>query len=184
MTRKVVVDASVARSCSASQSPPAPECFVALGAIREGALLVSVSAELDAEWRRHASRFFWQWLRDMTSRRLVSVDALVRVQEIGGRLRRLANPAEAEAVEKDAHLAAAGVEHDGRVLSLDGRMRDKLARIATADARWHELGLVHWADPSIDDSDALCAWLRSNAPDEKARQLREWPRSGRSRSTR
>lgn len=182
MTRKVVVDASVARSCSASQSPPAPECFVALGAIREGALLVSVSEELQAEWKRHASRYFVQWLRDMTSRRRVSVDALARVAEIGGRLRRLAGAAEAEAVEKDAHLAAAGVEHAGRVLSLDGRMRDKLARIATADAPWHELGLVHWADPSIDDSGELCAWLRANAPDEKVRQLRAWPRPVRPRS--
>lgn len=184
MTRKVVVDASVARSCSTTQSPPAPECFTALGAIRESALLVSVSAELDAEWRRHASRYFWKWLGDMTSRRRVSIDALVRVQEIGGRLRRLAGPAEAEAVEKDAHLAAAGVEHGGRVLSLDGKMRDKLARIATADAQWHELGLVHWADPSIDDGDGLCAWLRSDAPDETTRQLRTWPRSGRPPSTR
>lgn len=182
MPRKVVVDASVARSCSTSQSPPAPECFTALGAIRSGALRVSVSEELHAEWDRHASRFFWQWLRDMTSRRRVSADRLVRVQEISGRLRRVIGSAEAEAVEKDAHLAAAGIEHGGRVLSLDGRMRDKLARVATTDSQWHELGLVHWADPSIDDDDELCAWLQSDAPDEPPRQLRSWARAVRPQS--
>jgi hypothetical protein len=177
MPRKLVLDASVARSCSTTQSPPAPECFTALEAIRGGALQVTVSVELRAEWERHASRYFWQWLRDMTSRRRVTQDRLVRVEEISGRLRRLIGSAEAEAVAKDAHLAAAGVEHGGRVLSLDGRMRDKLARVATADSPWHELGLVHWADPSIDPHKALCAWLRSDAPEEEPRQLRSWGRS-------
>jgi hypothetical protein len=178
MAPRIVVDASVARSCSTSHRPPAPECFSALEAIRESTLVISVSTELKEEWDRHGSHAFWRWAKDMTTRRRLRPDGLRRIEEIRGRLRNLAGAAEAEAVAKDAHLAAAGVEHGGRVLSLDGRMRDKLARIASAADPWHELGLVHWADPNVDPHDPLCAWLRSNAPDEVPRQLRSWSPGG------
>lgn len=171
MTRRIVVDASVASSCSISHVPPAPGCMAALEAVRESRLLVSVSAELKEEWERHQSRYFWRWLSRLTSSSRVKEDALARVTELRGRLRKLAGAAEGDAVAKDAHLAAAGIEHDGRVLSCDDAMRRKLARVA-AESNWHELGLVHWADPSVDALDGLCAWLRSDAPDDELYRLR------------
>jgi len=149
-----------------------------LGAVLESEVVLSVSDELMEEWTRHKSRPFERWLKQMFSRRRVKPQPLRSIDEVRNRLLSLAPREEREALAKDAHLPAGGIEHQGRVLSLDRAMRDKLARIAAAE-QWPQLGQVHWADPTVDDHGELCAWLKVDAPEEATRQLRSWTPRGR-----
>jgi hypothetical protein len=74
---------------------------------------------------------------------------------------------------KDAHLLGAGLEHDGRILSLDDKARGLFASIVSKTPR---VGSIHWANPSVADEQVV-AWVKRGVPDDAARQLRAHPRA-------
>ena len=77
----VVVDASIARAAGPGDRPPAPACLQALQAMLEAGLFAVVCDELHDEWRRHGSRAFNRWRKQMHSRRLVRKIALTHLAE-------------------------------------------------------------------------------------------------------
>lgn len=163
----VVVDASIARAAGPGDRPPAPACLQALQAMLEAGLFAAVCDELHDEWRRHGSREFNRWRKQMHSRRLVRKIALTRLDEYVAHARRKRGRATGvlAAILKDLHLAVAAIESDRRVLSGDDRIRR------------HFIGLEHpeidkllWGDP-CSPTDDTAGWLLAGAPSKRERLL-------------
>ncbi len=75
-------------------------------------------------------------------------------------------PNEYDATRKDTHLVEAAVATDHRVLSADGRVRDKFVRLAEVIP---EIGPVLWDDPTKTPG---LDWVREGLPNRAALRLR------------
>jgi len=71
------------------------------------------------------------------------------------------------AMEKDAHLLEAAIQHDRIVLSRDEVMRQILRGVA---AEIQEVAQILWANPALED-DGVLVWLEGGARVEGARRL-------------
>lgn len=71
------------------------------------------------------------------------------------------------AMEKDAHLIEAAIQHDRIVLSRDEAMRQILRNVS---AEIREVAQILWANPALED-DGVLAWLEGGARVEAARRL-------------
>lgn len=157
----IVVDTSVARQCGniTTCAESSVICRKSLTTIDGAGLSVVVSDSIRKEWRRHASRFAWQWLIDMVSRgRFVAVDQ-ARHKEFRTAISKL-SAKDQQAVNKDAFLVEAAIETHRRVLSRDDQMWRILKRMAK---QVNDLSYVHWVNPREASS---LPWLEAGAPED------------------
>ena len=165
-----MVDASVARSAGGERAPEGPSrrCREVLEAILLIGHRAVFSPECHAEWRKHQSRYSRRWLRRMDSRRRVIRTESGPDHGFRARLLRLADSESARAaMEKDAHLVEAAIQHDRIVLSRDEAMRGILRDVA---AEIGEVAQILWANPALED-DGVLVWLEGGARVEAARRL-------------
>jgi len=107
MSRRIVVDASVARSAGETSHPDSVLCREFLLAILKICHRVVLTPEIEREWRRHASRFSLRWLASMRSRRkVVDVSPTITLASLLDGSRDLAGR-RLDAVEKDCLLVDA-----------------------------------------------------------------------------
>lgn len=163
-SRKLVVDASVARSSGDlyALNPAAVSCRDILQIMLGVCHQVVLNRSLQDEWRRHASRFARTWLVQMTSRRKVAfVQGTGRtVQAI---LDGLVLPSERRAaLEKDIPLIEAAMQSDKIVLSLDDKAIASFADLVKAGA----CGPLWWCNPSDPQPDPT-SWVRTGAKPDK-----------------
>lgn len=175
--RRFVVDADVARGAldpakverGAPADPRALEASRALIALRKAKHTVVFSPSLSAEWAKHAPdpRFARRWLAQMVEARRVDVlpqepDDAELSEAVGRELPQ----GDREVAEKDIHVVILALNHaDLRLLSNDGRAREKYARLVVAAPR---LAPLHWVGPS---EAGVAAWLTGHARDEPRFQL-------------
>jgi hypothetical protein len=69
--RRLVIDANVARSSGETEHPASGKCREFLDATTEFGHRVVMTAEIQQEWRTHASRYASRWLTRMYARRRV-----------------------------------------------------------------------------------------------------------------
>jgi hypothetical protein len=104
----------------------------------------------------------------MASRRKIIRIELLPNHELRVRLLRTASSELIrKAMEKDAHLIEAAIQHDRIVLSRDEKMRQILREVA---AEIREVAQILWANPALEE-DGVLAWLESGARVEPARRL-------------
>ncbi len=163
MSRRIVVDASVARSAGEREHPTSAHCRLFLQTMLRLAHRVVMSADIEQEWRRHASVFSTRWLAAMRSRRRVVV---VNRDDEAGELLRSAlwradelTPHHIAAVEKDILLMVAAWATDNTVASRDEAMRKLLGILAVSERR---LCTVIWVNPDQPDGAAV-RWLEAGA---------------------
>src|SRR4051812_6003503 len=169
-SKRLVVDAWAARSAGGegAREGPSRQCREVLdGILRVGHRAV-FSPECLVEWRRHRSRYARAWLVQMFSRRKVILAEVF--EDEGFRVRLLmaapSEPARA-AMEKDAHLIEAAIQHDRIVLSRDEAMRHILRGVAE---EIREIAQILLANPAIEE-DGVLVWLEGGARVEAARRL-------------
>ncbi|MFY9824577.1 MAG: hypothetical protein WAM82_24585 [Thermoanaerobaculia bacterium] len=167
--KRIVVDASVARSAGweGAADVLSRHCREALEAIKSIHSVV-FSKEGLSEWRRHSSGFARTWLIEMYGRKKVIWAGTIQEDSFRARLLQLA-PSEPirAAMEKDAHLIEAAIQHDRIVLSRDEAMRQILRQVA---AEIREVAQILWANPALED-DGVLDWLEGGARVEAARRL-------------
>jgi hypothetical protein len=168
-SKRIVVDASVARSAGWESTPDAisRQCREVLEGILRICHRAVFSQECLAEWRRHRSGYARRWLVQMFSRRKVILAEAV--QDDGFRLRLFAvavSETDRTALEKDAHLIEAALGHDRIVLSRDEAIREILK---VAAGRVRELRTIQWANPATEEG--IVRWLEGGAKLQPSRRL-------------
>ncbi len=175
--RRFVVDADVGQAAAHPDSvergrPASPEALritKALNALHRARHSVVFCPSLTAEWKKHAAepRFGRRWLSRMVEARLVihiadDPDPARLASAITEHL-----PVGDHAVaRKDLHIVTLAVQHaDRRLLSCDGRAREKFKRLC---AHVPELQTLHWAAPHQAE---VFDWIMNRAPEEPAHAL-------------
>jgi hypothetical protein len=171
MSRRIVVDASVARSAGTTENPVSILCRNFLHEMLQVCHRVVITSDIEKEWRKHRSRFSIAWLAAMESRnRVVRVQSDTRLEEqihvAVDRLDGLTRQQE-EAIRKDILLVTAASVTDKLIASRDDRMRILLKLLS---AELSEVGSVLWVNPSNPDEDP-CKWLEAGARYESHRRL-------------
>jgi len=180
-SRRLVVDASVARSATLSDNPTSTACREFLQAILEVCHRIVLSPEIYREWERHAlqsqtvaelrrTRFLANWMVAMSRRKggkilRVRVD---RDDALRTKINRLGLPdASRQEISDDLHLIEGALVFDRIVISRDDSVRDLLRGVAGSCP---EFAKVAWCNP-VDVGEEGLEWLRAGARTVKAWQL-------------
>ena len=130
---------------------------------------VVLTPEMRSEWERHWSKFSRVWRLAMDARKRVH---RIRPDGCDERQERIEATASVEAhrlaMAKDCHLLDAALASDGRISSLDEKVRDLFSVACRTQVELQEL---IWVNPEIEDEDGG-GWLRAGAPPERHRTLR------------
>jgi predicted nucleic acid-binding protein len=167
-SKRIVVDASIARSAGMTQHPVSRSCREFLESFLRICHRVVMTSEVREEWKKHRSRFSTSWLASMTARRKVEVCNPNIDPVMADKLKqaRLTEKKEA-AIQKDAHLLEAALATDSAVASLDEEVRSLLSGVSK---HWGRIKPIVWVNPAKPDDKAL-SWLSAGAPADKARML-------------
>lgn len=166
-SRRLVIDADVARSAGESEHPTSSACRALLCTVLEVGNYVVMTQKLSEEWRRHRSRYSAIWLRQMFGRKRVYSDATEHDASLGQRIDDSLLENERTVARKDLHLIEAALATDRLVASRDEHAREAF-RHASAVVR--ELKGIVWVNPTR-TVDAPVDWLRSGARAEAHRQF-------------
>jgi hypothetical protein len=169
MSRRIVVDASVANSAGNATHPTSRMCREFLLDMMTICHRVVVTREILIEWKNHASSFSVTWLAAMrTKRKVVTVypeaggSYVVRIQDASG-----FTPQQIAAMEKDLLLVLAALETDNLIASCDSKARNLFARAAV---QMEDIKNIVWVNPN-DETDRCSDWLKSGARQASERSL-------------
>ena len=160
MTRKIVVDASIAMSAGTRSHPSSQRSREFLLDMLVICHQVVTSREISVEWKKHATKFFVGWLAAMRSKRkLITV-----TPEPGNHMELILGANdwainEIAAMEKDMLLILAALETDELIASGDSTARDLFAKAANSVDR---IARIIWVNP-IAENDHCGEWLKSGA---------------------
>ena len=170
--RRFVVDADIGRGAADLRRAERGERMESralafarsLEALYDARHVAVLSPALKIEWRKHARRGSsgHRWLVRMVERNLVvqlsSEPDAVWLEDI---IRRGLPEGDRQVALKDRHLVATATgEADDRLLSGDGKAREKYARLAQDEPN---TGKLHWVDPAWS---GVRSWLMARAPDD------------------
>jgi hypothetical protein len=166
MSKRIVIDASVARGAGESEHPTSQRCRSFLEAVLRICHHMVLTADIEKEWQNHESNYATRWRATMESRG--KVDPFSDLPDLETPIASSAKTQKARtAMLKDAHLIAGAMAADQVVASLDEKARGYFGEIAH-DVKG--LGKIAWVNVSEDDQDAL-DWAEAGARSEPARRL-------------
>lgn len=160
MSRRIVVDASVARAAGETEHPTSQRCRQFLLDMLVICHKVVMSDDIAREWKKHASGYSIRWLAAMRSKgKVVKVTPLE--PDLWQRIIAAADWTvnDIAAMEKDLLLLLAALESDKLVASGDGKIRERFARAAI---KVDSLAGITWVNPSLAE-DHCRAWLNAGA---------------------
>jgi hypothetical protein len=158
VSRRLVIDASVASAAGLTMQPTSRRCREFLQAVLRICHRSAMTPMLREEWNKHQSLFSARWLADMTSKAKVEDVADIQYEEL-----RSEAPITASA-QKDLHLIEAALLTDHIVISLDDRARTELSVPASEE--------VMWINP-VDEAGHVIYWLNKGAGPVDAWKLRQ-----------
>ncbi len=167
-SKRIVIDASIARSAGKAEHPVSRSCREFLEQILKICHHVVMTPDIREEWKKHRSRFTATWLASMTARKKVCVVLPTADVSVVEKLRK-AQVAEKDkvAIRKDMLLVEAALATDSRVASLDEEVRSLLRAFSE---QWGRIKTVAWVNPSKVE-DKTIAWLSSGASPQKEQLL-------------
>jgi hypothetical protein len=173
-SKRIVVDASVARSAGweTSLSAPSLQCRQVLRVIEKSHEVVFNQECLD-EWKKHASNYARDWLAGMHARKkVVRPEDLARNEELRSKLSQAAPSGSSRAaIEKDAHLVEAALQTDQIVISRDEIVRGLFRQCCPVVS---QIRNVLWANPEI-EAERVAPWLKGGAKEQPVRKLGAQP---------
>ena len=179
ISRRLVIDASVARSATLAENPTSISCRRFLEVVLNVCHKVALSREIEQEWQNVALlirstadevriRFLKDWMLAMQRRGKLLRPLVERDQSLRSKINRLGLPGNArQEIEKDLHLVEAALAHDRIVVSRDDSVHELLRSITGNCA---EIRKVMWCNP-VTLAGEVMAWLDKGAPVVKVWQL-------------
>jgi hypothetical protein len=165
MSRKIVVDASVARAAGTRENPSSIACRLFLEGMRRVG---------QREWIKHRSNFSALWLGSMQRHRRVvwvNPDSLKEAEFMV--IVESASPlsiSQVEAIKKDKLLVLAAYEVDRTIASCDDKMRKLLCVLAKES---DPIGSLVWVNP-VNPLEGVQAWLEAGARSVDERKLKNF----------
>jgi hypothetical protein len=148
VSRRLVIDASVASAAGLAMNPDSRRCREFLQALLRISHSATMTPLLRVEWSRHQSLFARRWLAEMTSKAKVENIADTPNDELRSQAPRT------RSAQKDLHLVEAALATDKIVISLDDTARAELSVPAAAEVMW-----VH----PVDEGGHVVYWLNNGA---------------------
>lgn len=130
VSKRLVIDASVASAAGISMKPDSRRCREFLQAVLRISHHAVMCPLLRGEWKRHHSLFAVRWLAEMTTKRKME-----EVEDVPNEALRREAPTR-RSVQKDLYLVEAALIADKIVVSLDELARNELALDACAAVMW------------------------------------------------
>jgi hypothetical protein len=173
MSRRIVVDASIARSAGTTENPVSIRCREFLQAMLHVCHRVVMTSDLMREWQKHQSAFTVTWLGTMRRRRKV-----VTVIPDAGKHTLLAlgiqdsdlTKKRRDALAKDCLLVVAAWEADRLIASRDDQVRKLFASL---NSHVDGIGSLIWVNPDHSKED-VTTWLHAGARSESHRRLDQY----------
>jgi hypothetical protein len=166
VSRAIVVDTSIARAAGSSEDEVSISCRSFLDSMLKLHHEVVMSAEIEAEWKKHRSRYTSRWLITMHQKRKVCrVDDNHQFKEIlADIVEELFDEEKIDsfqriAIHKDLLLITAADRTDGLIASKDDRMRKLLRFVAVKNAK---TASIVWVDPTNEVENCI-QWLENGA---------------------
>ena len=180
-SRRLVVDASVARSATLSDNPTSTACREFLQAIYDICHQIVLSADISREWDynvlqirtsadKQRTRFIANWMVAMSRRKGGKIlrPRVDRDEALRTKINRLGlSGNDRHQITEDLHLVEAALASDRIVVSRDDSVRALLQSITGSCP---EVEKVLWCNPVELGEEAL-EWLRTGARVVKAWQL-------------
>ena len=168
-SRRLVIDACVARSAGVAERPISRSCREFLLAVLDICHRAVFTQELSREWKDHGSPFALRWRSSMIARKKIDwfspakheqLRAEIEVMKVSDALR--------TEIRKDVHLVEAALEADQIIVSYD----ERTARLPFCEIAVQVRSIRHlvWVNPTRDEENAI-EWLRDGAPPEESRRL-------------
>ncbi len=170
MVKRLVVDASIARSAGAPTAldPTAVDCREFLKELLNHSHCLVLNHELKSEWQKHRSKFSLAWQTSMFARKKIELINTPLDQRLRERIRRAnANAKDREAATKDYHLIDAAKKTDQRIASLDETAR---AIFKNTSSSVEEIRSIIWVNPTK-ASEAVHDWLSKGAQTDQSRKF-------------
>ncbi len=171
-SRRLVIDASVARSCGSKEAiyPTSVNCRDFLLTALEVCHRVVMTPDLRQEWDKHQSRFAKEWLRQMIARK--KLEALPKIEtdkDLWSSIEKNAeNDSQRFEMVKDLCLVEAAIATDQTIISLDETIRFLFSQVSD---RIDILQAILWVNPDKPQEDCL-EWLINGATPDTKRCLR------------
>lgn len=161
MSRRIVVDASVAGAAGERSHPTSQMCRQFLLDMLTICHKAVMSPEISVEWKNHASKYSVNWLAAMRSKGKIVTIAPGSSEGIARHFcdDMIFTPNQISAMEKDLLLILAALQTDRLVASCDRKVRELFAQAALA---FDDIKNIMWVDPS-QEGDDCSHWLESGA---------------------
>lgn len=168
-SRVLVIDASIARAAGdISMHPTSRGCREFLQGVLQHGHRMAMTADIQAEWNKHQSRFARGWRTSMVARKRIEFVEVAPHLTLEKRVARaVADEFLAVIIDKDRRLIEAALVTEKRIASLDDHVRKHLQDHV---ARLPEVHSICWVNPCTPEEEAV-AWLETGAPAERTRLL-------------
>ncbi len=166
----IVVDTSIARAAGGEDAvhPKAKQCRDFLRNIFTICHKVVLTDEIDAEWKKHQSKYTMLWRTAMISRKKLIIKKVCEIPKIQERLCKANNrKCELLAMKKDLLLINAAHDNDKIVASLDNTVRKCFS---DASQSVGVLKDIVWVNP-CEDHETIISWLKTGAKPDKRLML-------------
>jgi hypothetical protein len=174
MSRRIVVDASIARAAGTKENPVSTRCREFLTDMLTICHRLVITKDIEAEWKKHMSRFTASWLVAMQSRgKICRVNCdeneyATFIDQVNSNQKLTNN--QRSSILKDSLLVIAAWNTDSLVASGDDTMRGLLASL-TGDISG--LKRIIWINPSA-TAETPRDWLAAGARSDRTRRLGDW----------
>ena len=170
-SKRLVIDTDVARASGDEDAtdPRAIHCRDFLKEVRAQDHRVVMTRKISDEWKRHRSRFAFEWRVSMDARRKIDRINPPEDQTLQDKITTTTSDEnEIEVMEKDFHLLQAALATDQTVISLDETVRQLFKRTTQQVG---EIQHIIWVNPDQTAEERPIAWLQNGAPPEAHRRL-------------
>ena len=170
-SKQLVIDTDVAQASGDEDAtnPRAINCRDFLKEVMSQDHRVVMTREISDEWKRHQSRFAFEWRVSMDARRRIDRIDPPEDNELRDKVTdTTSNEDEIGAMEKDFHLLQAALTTDQTIISLDETVRGLFKQ---ASQQVGEIRNIIWVNPDRTAEEHPIAWLQNGAPPEAYRRL-------------
>ncbi len=170
VSRRLVIDASVARSAGGEKStfPTSKHCRDFLKSALSICHRVVMTPEIAEEWNKHRSNFARTWRVSMVARKKEIRLSSQHNENLRAKIEVSASSEKnCAAMLKDVHLLEAALATDSVVISLDDIVKNLFS---TSCQSVGEIKNIIWVNPD-DDRGKTQAWLEKGAKSDKALRL-------------